>query len=350
MSQKHPYKGLPDSAFWKRAVASVHYEDMTDLWSPPAISGDEKFATAGSCFAQHLGRHIARRGKGNYLDLEKAPLSLPPSEHGRFGYGIYTCRYGNIYTTRQLLQVAQEAMSLRPASTHVLEKDGRFYDAVRPSVDPVGLDSYDTVVELRRLHLARVREMFESLDVFIFTLGLTESWLSTEDGTVFPNAPGVIAGTMEDNPAKFHNLSVAESLADMNEFWALLKEINPSARMILTVSPVPLVATASGNHVLQATMYSKSVLRAVAQEMADHNEGIHYFPSYEIINSAQGGGYYFDPDKRGVNDRGVQYVMSHFFTGDLGRAFPEPNVIPERTDVVCDEEAIEMRVELDNHR
>ena len=349
MAQKHPYKGLQDNAFWKRAVASVHYEDMSDLWVPPEMSGNEKFATAGSCFAQHLGRHIARRGRDNYLDFEKAPLSLPSSQHGRFGYGIYSCRYGNIYTTRQLLQVVQEAMEIRPQSTHVLEKDGRFYDGVRPSVDPIGLESSDTVVEMRKLHLKRVRVMLETLDVFIFTLGLTESWTSTKDGTVFPNAPGVVAGSMDENPARFHNLSVAESLADMNEFWTLLKEMNPKARMILTVSPVPLIATASGNHVLQATMYSKSVLRVVAQEMADRHEGIHYFPSYEIINSAQGGGYYFDPDKRGVNDRGVQFVMSHFFTGDLGRVFPEPGAVREREDVVCDEEAIEKRVELDSN-
>ncbi|MGP5603271.1 GSCFA domain-containing protein [Corynebacterium casei] len=348
MPEKHPYKGLPDRSFWKRAVATRHYEDMTELWTPPAMEGSEKFATAGSCFAQHLGRHIARRGQGNYLDFETAPLSLPAAEHGRFGYGIYSCRYGNIYTTRQLLQIAQEALNLRSVSEHVLEKDNRFYDAVRPSVDPVGLESREDVIELRKVHLSKVREMLESLDVMIFTLGLTESWMSTVDGTVFPNAPGVVAGSMSSNPAKFHNLSVSESLSDMKEFWNLLREINPTARMILTVSPVPLIATASGNHVLQATIYSKSVLRVVAQEMADSNEDIYYFPSYEIINSAQGGGYYFDPDKRGVNDRGVQYVMSHFFTGDMGKVFPEPGEKPQQTDVVCDEEAIQARVDQDS--
>ena len=42
--------------------------------------------------------------------------------------------------------------------------------------------------------------------------------------------------------------------------------MNPKARLVLTVSPVPLAATASGSHVLPATIYSKSVLRAAAQE------------------------------------------------------------------------------------
>ena len=44
----------------------------------------------------------------------------------------------------------------------------------------------------------------------------------------------------------------------------LLRDYNENMRFILTVSPVPLVATAGSEHVLAATLYSKSVLRAVA--------------------------------------------------------------------------------------
>lgn len=344
---QHPYKGLPDKAFWKRAVAAQHYEDMQDLWTPLSMQGGEKFATAGSCFAQHIGRYVSSRGRGNYLDLEPAPLTLPESEHGRFGYGIYSCRYGNIYTTRQLLQIAQEAVGERPQSRHIWEREGRYYDAVRPSVDPVGHETADIVRDLRAQHLKRVRTMFEELDVMVFTLGLTETWISPDDGTAFPNAPGVVAGSLEDNPADFHNLTVSECREDLEGFWNLLKGINPSARMILTVSPVPLIATASGNHVLSATMYSKSVLRAVAGELADANDDVSYFPSYEIVNSAQGRGYYFDPDLRSVNDRGVRYVMSHFFRGDLATVFSSQPTDEEARDVVCDEEAIQDRVEAD---
>lgn len=337
----NPYKDLPDRSFWKRAVSNHHYEDMVELWDPPAMTGDEKFATAGSCFAQHLGRHVSRRSPENYLNMEPAPLALPESQQNRFGYSMYTCRYGNIYTSRQLLQIAQEALGLRAQSPHIWERGGRFYDAVRPSVDPVGLESVSQVSELRSLHLRKVRQMLERLDVFIFTLGLTETWISPHDGTAFPSAPGVVAGNMTDNKAEFQNLTTSESTSDMREFWSILKEVNPAARMILTVSPVPLIATASGSHVLTATMYAKSVLRVVAQEMADGHEDVHYFPSYEIINSAQGRGYYFEPDLRSVSDRGVRYVMDHFFTADLARQFPPPGSEAPRRDVVCDEEAIE---------
>lgn len=337
----HPYKNLPDRAFWKRAVASRHFEDITELWEPLSIDGTERFATAGSCFAQHLGRHISKRGRDNYMDLEPAPLMLPEEERSRFGYGLYSCRYGNIYTSRQLLQLAQEAFGVRPMSRHVWEREGRFFDAIRPTVDPVGHDSEVVVREQRSAHLKSVREMFETLDIFIFTLGLTEAWIDAVDGTAFPTAPGVAAGSYDARQVEFQNLKSVEVRTDLDEFWKLLKSVNPDAKMILTVSPVPLIATASGNHVLPATMYSKSVLRVAAAEMAEENEAIHYFPSYEIINSAQGRGYYFEPDMRSVNDRGVQYVMSHFFTGDLARAFSAEQDQASLGDAVCDEERIE---------
>lgn len=340
----NPYRSLPDRAFWKRAVATRHYEDMADLWDPPAVTGAEKFATAGSCFAQHIGRHVSARGAGNYLDMEPAPVFLPEEEHARYGFGIYSCRYGNIYTSRQLVQLAQEALGKRPMSTHVWEKDGRYFDALRPTVDPIGHESAATVMALREKHLERVREMLHSLDVMIFTLGLTEAWISPEDGTAFPTAPGVAAGNVETNPAVFHNLTVDEIRVDMREFWGLLKEINPGARMILTVSPVPLIATASEQHVLPATNYSKSVLRVSADDLVMTEEDVYYFPSYEIVNSPQGRGYYFEPDLRSVNDRGVKYVMSHFFTGDMASAFPEPGTSDPYGDVVCDEAIIEERV------
>lgn len=337
----HPYTEQPDRAFWKRAVARGHYEDMADLWDPPALRGDEKFATAGSCFAQHIGRHVSARSAANYLDLEPAPAFLHSEDHSRFGYGIYSCRYGNIYTARQLLQLAQEALGQRPASRHVWEREGRYFDALRPTVDPVGLDDEMSVIELRARHVLAVRRMLESLDVMIFTLGLTEGWVSPVDGTAFPTAPGVVAGDMSDKNATFHNFSIDEVREDLSEFWRLLQSINPNARLILTVSPVPLIATATGQHVLAATMYSKSVLRVAAEELAANHARVSYFPSYEIINSAQGRGYYFEPDLRSVNDRGVSYVMEHFFTGDLGWHFPAPGGRDPRGDVVCDEEAIE---------
>ncbi len=278
------------------------------------------------------------------MDMEPAPPVFENSVEARkWGYGVFSCRYGNVYTTRQLLQLFEEAHGNRTPTERVWEKEGRFYDALRASVDPVGQDSAETVLALRVRHLAAVRRMFAELDVFVFTMGLTEGWENAEDGTMFAVAPGTVAGTYEPSRHVFRNLRAAEIRADMLAFWERLRAVNSRARMLLTVSPVPLAATATQHHVLVATTYSKSVLRTVAGELAEDVEEIHYFPSYEIISSHPARGMFFEPDLRNVNMFGVNYVMSHFFSGPLAAEFGgQPAAEPkEDLELICDEERLD---------
>lgn len=326
-----PYKGLPARAFWRSAVTERHVNDWTDLVRPLPLGLKDRYATAGSCFAQHIGRYL--RGNGaDVLDLEPRPAFLPQADAARFGFGIYSCRYGNIYTARQLLQLAQECLGLRAPAEVVWTREGRHYDALRPSVDPVGLDTPEEVEALRAFHLKAVRRMFESLDVFVFTLGLTEAWVHADDGTVYPTAAGTIAGSHVAERYRFVNFRYPEIMADLKAFWILLRSINAKARMVLTVSPVPLNATASQEHVLVATVRSKSVLRAVAADLAEDEPDIHYFPSFEIISTHPSRGMFFNPDLRNVNEMGVSLVMKHFFAA-LGAEVAD--VVAD--DIICDE-------------
>jgi hypothetical protein len=339
----NPYKTQSERAFWRASVGKRHYADLTDLWQPMPLRKVDRIATAGSCFAQHIGNNLAARGAA-FMDMEPAPpVFYSTAEARQWGYGVFSCRYGNVYTTRQLIQLFDEAQGTRTPEERVWEKDGRFYDSLRASVDPVGQDSPETVLALREHHLAAVRRMFATLDVFVFTMGLTEGWESTSDGTMFAVAPGTVAGTYDPKKYVFHNLRHAEVRKDLMAFWDRLRAINPTARVLLTVSPVPLAATATQNHVLVATTYSKSVLRAVAGELAEDVEDIHYFPSYEIISSHPARGMFFEPDLRNVNMFGVNYVMSHFFSGLLAAEFGGPPLAApvDDLDLICDEEKLD---------
>src|SRR5690606_30861896 len=152
-----------------------------------------------------------------------------------------------------LLQLFLEAFGKRTPAHSVWEKDGRFYDALRPGVEPNGFGSIEELRALRHDHLRRVFWLFRRLDVLVFTLGLTEAWTDVRDGTVYPIAPGVIAGKYIPENHKFRNFRYDEIYADMKTFLGELRKVNPSAKLLLTVSPVPLAATASNQHVLVAT-------------------------------------------------------------------------------------------------
>jgi hypothetical protein len=80
---------------------------------------------------------------------------------------------------------------------------------------------------------------------------------------------------------------------------------------------VPLTATASGQHVLSATSYSKSVLRAVAGQILADFRHVDYFPSYEIVTHPIYRGMFFAPNQRSVVQEGVDIVMQNFFDDQL---------------------------------
>jgi hypothetical protein len=214
---------------------------------------------------------------------------------------------------RQLLQLIGESRGLRRPLNLVWEKNGRYFDALRPSVEPSGFSAPDLVGRHRAQHLERVLALFNLTSLFIFTMGLTETWENIEDGTVYPTAPGAIAGDFSQGCYRFKNLTYEENLADFVECRELLKELNPEMKFIITVSPVPLAATASGHHVLSATTYSKSVLRAVAGALSQRFDDVDYFPSYEIISGIQARGFFYEPDLRNVSSAGVDCVMDSFF-------------------------------------
>ena len=313
----HPYRHLHDAAYWRRAVATpgANVDPVTRF---PQLTRQDRIATAGSCFAQHIARHLAASGF-SYLVTESAHPIIPPDAARAAGYGLFTARYGNIYTTLQLLQLFDRAYGrFTPAEDIWTLPDGGVVDPYRPTIQPGGFASVAEMHADRAQHLACVRAAFETLDVLIFTLGLTESWVSRDDGAAFPLCPGVAGGSYDATRFNFLNLRVRDVRDHLGGFVERLRSVNPRARLILTVSPVPLAATASGGHVLPATIYSKSVLRAAAQEAADDLPDVFYFPSYEIITGPQARGRFFADDLREVTEEGVEHVMRVFLRHAAG--------------------------------
>jgi hypothetical protein len=311
----NPYSDLPKSAFWKTGVTQENPYAIEGIYKKKFdIPASAKIATAGSCFAQHISRHLKKNGY-NVLDVEPPPPGLPENLHQKFGFSMYSARYGNIYTVRQLLQLAQEVAGEWTPQNYIWEKNGKFYDALRPAVEPEGLDSAEEVAEHRQYHVSRVKELFENLDLFIFTLGLTEMWVHKESGTVYPTAPGTLVGDFDESLFEFKNAQFKEILDDFNLFQKVLKKVRGGKlfKCLLTVSPVPLTATASGIHVLPSTIYSKSTLRCVAGQLSVNQVHIDYFPSYEIVINPRMHSSAFADNLRSVRDETVEVVMSHFF-------------------------------------
>lgn len=312
-SLPHPYKHIPDHQRWSRAIAGRPVYDLDPVISPKFTIGPaDRIATAGSCFAQHIARRLAHQGLRHYV-AEKAHPMIPPKLAEEWGYGHFSCRFGNIYTARQLRQLFHRAFGdFEPQSDYWM-KDKAFIDPFRPNIQPGGFISLAELHRDRQQHLAAVRRMFKRADVFIFTLGLTECWADKVDGAAFPICPGVLAGEFDPARHAFVNQRLAEVVEDLSTFIHMQKSVNPDIRIMLTVSPVPLAATAEPRHVLVSTTSSKAVLRVAVDEIQRQFPDVEYFPSYEIIASSASRTAYYSDDLREVLEDGVDHVMRVFF-------------------------------------
>jgi len=338
----HPYSDLPSRAFWRTAVAEADRDQFVGLYTPRvALTPETAIATAGSCFAQHIGNYLRIAGC-TVRDAERPLQAMSDKIAKRFGYGVFSGRYGNIYTARQMCELLEDVQSGHLDPVHVWSKGDAFVDAFRPTIEPDGLESVEEVLLHRAHHLIRIAAMLERTDVFIFTLGLTECWQHAPTGRTYPVCPGVAAGTFDASAHVFHNFTQSEVLTDLHRLHALLRRFNPQMALILTVSPVPLTATATDAHVLTATTQSKAVLRAAAGEFIATSENTDYVPSFEIITAPASGGPWFDPNMRSVSAEGVEKVMRIVLTahGLLEPApVKEPAPLPEDSDddLICED-------------
>lgn len=341
-----PYKTLPTRSFWKPAIAQRSFFDIDELWEPKwSLLPSDPVVTFGSCFAQHIGRAMVQRGY-NWLNAEVSPSSLSVPNAKKFNFGVFSARTGNIYTASLLLQWVRWAVYGANPPDEVWQLDGRYYDPFRPTIEPGGFASVDELQRSRAVSIAAFRQCIETAKVFVFTVGLTESW-HNQIGYEYPLCPGTVAGEFDTKAHRFLNQDYTEILSNLETSFEIMKTINQNLRFILTTSPVPLVATNSGQHVLVATMGSKSIIRAVCGHLTLTRKDVDYFPSYEIINSPVFRGAFFEPNAREVNPKGVAFVMDHFFSS-LVKKYGEPNIIKpvdpvamlSNEDIVCEEELL----------
>ena len=81
---KSPYKGLHPRQFWRPAVAESHVLSTNNFWYKKYdITLEDRIASAGSCFAQHISRRLIEAGY-NFLDLEPPPPNSCPVKNTLF--------------------------------------------------------------------------------------------------------------------------------------------------------------------------------------------------------------------------------------------------------------------------
>lgn len=305
-------KPNPDAVFWPIPNHPDHPKNKHDMLPYVKKHGifnkKTPIVSAGSCFAFEIARVLQDQGF-NYVVSERADNPAdgvivdgynPGDKHAKF-----SANYGILFNTPSLYQLAEKAFGLREFEPYLIKLDNGLY--TDPYRENVFFRNKESFVKDYKKHYEAVYNSLMNAEAFIFTAGLNECWQLT-DGTVISRNP----------KAGFHHmmqhrvLSVQENVDYITKFYTEVKRRNPNFKMILTLSPIPLLATARAqtHHILEANTHSKAVLRVAIDEVVSKHEDIYYLPSYEYVMECA-----VDPweeDHRHVTPETVNNVVNMF--------------------------------------
>jgi hypothetical protein len=200
----------------------------------PLFSRSDSIVTQGSCFASNVAKTLRSIGvKATWLEV-------------------------------------QEVMNSPLASRTYLE----YMLAGRPVENVNNRAAIELV--LKPEALADFRHALKTAAGMVFTCGLAYCQFSDAGEFQLIGLKGV--------PGRWRLTSVNENQAHIEAIIAMVRSINPSIRVILTVSPIPMTRAPGQGSAFTADCASKSVLRAAVQQVMELRlPDVHYWPSFDAI-------------------------------------------------------------------
>ena len=315
--ENHVNQWYKDGADPNDIRGNYAFQRLRQTWFTPKIDPkfkvrrDDKFYAIGSCFAR--GLEYALRSRKMAVESAASEFArLVPVNKEPTGLGFIN-KY-NTFSVLNELRWALEPGAVFPVESIVQVTENTWSDPhTSPTLKLVG---FQETLERRAL-LQTVTKRIVSCRAVVVTLGLVEVWRDIE-ADVYLNQPP-IPPLLESEPDRyeFHLTSFAQNWANLEAIHALLSRYgHPDLRIVVTVSPVPLLATFSKMDVVLATTYAKSLLRTVAQEWAAAHEDVDYFPSYEIVQNSEPAAVW-EPDRIHVKVAGLHHIMELFLQSYL---------------------------------
>jgi len=131
-------------------------------------------------------------------------------------------------------------------------------------------------------------QIIKSSDVFILTLGVAPAFFDRATGDFVLPRPSALNSRVLAEKYLFRTTSVKENVDNVRYLISFIRSIAPEIKIVVTVSPVPILASFEYESAVQADCLSKSTMRLVAHEVV-HNSNIAnilYWPSFEVFRWA----------------------------------------------------------------
>lgn len=224
---------------------------VTITLAPFAIEPRERMLFVGSCFADNIGRR--------FVD-DKFRATVNP--------------YGVMYNPASIMHTVKRWTEELVAAYSEASDSG---SDVRQATD-------------------------EAPQTAVFTLGTNHVYILNETGEIVDNC--------RKRPQRLfteRELSVDECADYLREAVAMLRQINPSVRIIITVSPIRYA-----KYGFHGSQLSKATLLLAADKLTKEMDNVVYFPAYEIVNDELRDYRFYREDMLHPTDQAVEYIWQRF--------------------------------------
>ena len=224
---------------------------VTITLAPFAIEPRERMLFVGSCFADNIGRR--------FVD-DKFRATVNP--------------YGVMYNPASIM--------------HTVKRWTEELVAAQSEASDSGSDVSQAINEAPQ--------------TAVFTLGTNHVYILNETGEIVDNC--------RRRPQRLfteRELSVDECADYLREAVAMLRQINPSVRIIITVSPIRYA-----KYGFHGSQLSKATLLLAADKLTKEMDNVVYFPAYEIVNDELRDYRFYREDMLHPTDQAVEYIWQRF--------------------------------------
>lgn len=176
-------------------------------------------------------------------------------------------------------------------------------DKFRATVNPYGV-MYNpaSIMHTVKRWTGELGATDEAPQTAVFTLGTNHVYILNETGEIVDNC--------RKRPQQLfteRELSVDECADYLREAITMLRQINPSVRIIITVSPIRYA-----KYGFHGSQLSKATLLLAADKLTKEMDNVVYFPAYEIVNDELRDYRFYREDMLHPTDQAVEFIWQRF--------------------------------------
>lgn len=236
------------------------------------ININDHVLTVGSCFADEIGNKLSKNKVKN--------LTNP---------------FGTIYNPHTIFNLLKGEI----ATEKIIENQGVFYHwDMHGSISSL---TKNKISQYSNNQIVKTSNFLTKSQWIIITLG-TASVYTLQDGSIVANCHKMPASTFRKRL-----LSQQEILDQFSALHSHLLAINPTLRIIFTVSPVRHIKDG-----LVENNRSKSILIDAVHTICDTYKNISYFPAYEILIDELRDYRFYAEDMIHPSTQAIDYIWNSF--------------------------------------